>query len=177
MKTFPCFEKPNIIEALVCFYDITNFTQIVKKLNNALSVVEFIQQVSYIVSKKITETCGKIIKYIGDAGIIIFPDECVDEGVNILIQTQKEMHDFFISHNLNNRTTFSIHYGEIAIGKLEPFTKMDIFGDTVNVAATLERQSNYKGKFIMSPQVFRKLNPKTRKLVHKFTPPVVYILN
>jgi hypothetical protein len=49
-----------------------------------------------------------------------------------------------------------------------------VVGDSVNIAATLDRGRN-QGKFIISPQVFRKLRPETRKYFHKFTPPVIYI--
>jgi hypothetical protein len=52
-----------------------------------------------------------------------------------------------------------------------------IFG--ANIAALMPRSgpsNRYKGRFIITPQVLRKLKPETRKLVHKFTSPVVYIL-
>lgn len=46
----------------------------------------------------------------------------------------------------------------------------DIFGETVNTAATLR----FHG-FAMTPQVFRKLNALSRKLLKKHTPLVSYI--
>ena len=47
-------------------------------------------------------------------------------------------------------------------------------GDSVNNAAMLAGK-DYRARFVITPQVFRKLKPETRKKFHKFTPPVVYI--
>ncbi len=115
----------------------------------------------------------------GDAGLIIFPDELIDSGVRALIELQKKLHDYIDSENLHNRVTMSMHYGEITLGKLEPIERPDCYGNAVNIAALMPQSgpsNRYKGRFIITPQVFRKLKPETRKLVHKFTPPVVYIL-
>ena len=48
--------------------------------------------------------------------------------------------------------------------------RLDIYGETVNIAATM----NSNGLAI-SPQAFRKLEPATRKLLKKHTPPITYI--
>ena len=178
MKEFPSFDKPAIVNALICFYDMVNFTSAAKKINDPVKLFNFLQKIAEIIDTIISSTKGHIVKYIGDAGLIIYPDELVDEGVNALITLQKELHQFTADQDLNLKVTFAVHYGEIVIGKYKPFNTMDIGGDAVNIAARLEHAcgNKFKGRFVISPQVFRKLKPGTRKLVHKFTPPVVYIL-
>lgn len=48
--------------------------------------------------------------------------------------------------------------------------RLDVFGETVNIAAMLKANG-----IAITPQVFRKLEPETRKLFKKHTPPVTYI--
>jgi len=47
-------------------------------------------------------------------------------------------------------------------------------GDAVNVAATIDRAGR-GGRMTTSPQAFRQLEPETRKLFKKYTPPIVYM--
>jgi class 3 adenylate cyclase len=67
-----------------------------------------------------------------------------------------------------------VHFGETAIGPFGGSTELDVMGDSINVAARLGR-GEHRGRFIISPQAFRKLKPETRKVFHKHTPPVVYV--
>jgi hypothetical protein len=47
-------------------------------------------------------------------------------------------------------------------------------GEAVNIASMLGR-GEHRGRLVISPQVFRKLSPETRKSFRKFTPPIVYV--
>ena len=178
MKEFPSFEEPTLVNALICFFDLTGFAATARKTADPIKMFRFMQGIAEITDNIITATNGYIVKYIGDAGLILYPDELTDEGVHALIRLQQQLHEFIKSREMNNRVSFSLHFGEIAIGKYKPFDTLDLIGDAANIAATLGRGSGnqFKGRFVMSPQVFRKLKPETRKLVHKFTPPIVYVL-
>jgi len=171
------FNKLNGLEqipVLICFYDIANFTSISKKLNN-LDGFQFFQDLSKIIHNNILKTSGMIIKYIGDAGLIIFPDDKVDEGISSLVIIQEELHRFLKNKQFTNKIKFSCHFGDVAIGKLDPFDSFDIIGDAVNIAATLFK-GNPRSEFVISPQAFRKLSKENRTVFHKFTQPIVYCL-
>jgi hypothetical protein len=64
------------------------------------------------------------------------------------------------------------HFGPICVGLIgiRADKRVDILGSTVNVMFMLKTAG-----FALTPEVFRKLNPETRKLFKKHTPPVVYI--
>jgi len=165
-------ETPEIqnVNALICFTDITGFSQVSKQFNS-IELFQLLQDIATITANLITDASGTIVKYIGDSSLIIFPDEKTDTGVRALLKLKKKLENYFISKNLKNKVSFSLHYGEIAVGKLAPFDTIDVLGDAVRIAFTLSSRS-YKSKFVMSPQVFRKLDSSTRKLFHKFTPPI-----
>ena len=176
MKGFPSYENPVLVNALICFYDITNFAQTGKAINDSIKLMQFMQGIARITDELISKNNGHIVKYIGDSALILFPEEYTDQGVNALMQLKSDLEAFIADQGMNNKVSFYMHFGEIAIGKLAPLESLDLIGDAANIAATLGRGGFYHGKFVMTPQVFRKLKPQTRKLVHKFTPPVVYIL-
>jgi hypothetical protein len=64
--------------------------------------------------------------------------------------------------------------GPVCLVRLPPVDKPDVLGETVNIAA-MAGSSHRPGGFAITPQVFRKLEPETRKAFHKFTPPIVYL--
>ena len=55
-----------------------------------------------------------------------------------------------------------------------PYNSIDAFGESINTTFIMNGRP-FKARFNISPQLFRKLDKDTRKIFHKFTPPVVYI--
>ncbi len=121
----------------------------------------------------IIETAGgKIVKFIGDESLIVFPEDKVDEGVQALKKLKDETDSFFKEKDLSCRLGVKMHFGQVICGRLGTKTDktFDILGDNVNYAARLQSYG-----FAMTPQVFRKLKKKTRTLFKKHTPPIRYI--
>ena len=173
MQNFTTIKDGHKISALICMTDITGFARL-SRSEDMETVYTILKDIAVISSKKIEETPGKIIKYIGDAALIIFPDGFVDEGVRVLLDFNAELEGYFKHKGYSNKVTFSLHFGEVILGRLPPFDSLDVFGDTVAIAFMLDRGA-HSGRFVISPQVFRKLKPETRKRFHKFTQPVVYL--
>jgi len=172
MKDFSTIVDGQKTQALICFTDVTAFAQTVKTLG-ADCAVEMLRDLATTMTNHLKPTPGWIVKYIGDASLIVFPDEWVDDGVCALMSLKQTCDAHLEERNLPNRITFAIHFGEITVVKLPPVDGLDVMGDSVNTAARLEGGRS-KGRFVISPQVFRKLKPETRKSFHKYTPPVVY---
>jgi class 3 adenylate cyclase len=161
------------VRALICFTDINGFTNISRSagIGEALRILRETAEIS---SAEIQVTSGCIVKYIGDSSLIVFPEEDTDQGVQTLLKLKSRLDETLKRRGLAQHVGFSLHCGELYVMRLPPFNTFDVMGDAVNTAATLDRGRN-RGKLIISPQVFRKLKPETRKGFHKFTPPVIYI--
>ena len=172
MKEFSSLADGQEIQALICFTDITNFAQVAKSKTNS-EVADMLRDLATTIDNHLEPTKGWIVKYIGDASLIVFPDECVDEGICSLLDLKQVADSFFMERDLPNRFTFAAHFGAVTVVKLPPVQGLDILGDTINIAARLEGGLS-KGRFVISPQVFRKLSPQTRKKFHRYTPPIVY---
>lgn len=159
------------INALVAFTDLTLFmktSQGMEDVEVARWMDEFFEKISGIVA----ESGGVIVKFIGDAVLIVFDENLVDSGVKCLLRVKDEIDQWLIQQGYKSRLEVKIHYGKVVAG---PFgakenKRFDVIGKTVNTAATLQAKS-----FAISVQAFRQLSPETRKLFKKHTPPVTYI--
>ena len=175
MATFDDLQEPVKKNLLVCFFDLSRFLDVGKK-TDLMEGFDILNGMAVTTIRHIKKTKGRVIKFIGDSGLIVFPEDSVDEGVRALLQLRDEIIGYFKSRGVNIKVHFGIHYGEVAIGPFgeEPHSTIDVVGATVGRASVLAGRE-YREKFVISPQAFRKLKPETRKLFHKFTPPVVYI--
>ena len=171
MNNFTASNTPTETEALVAFFDLTAFAKSVKN-DSSHEVFDFLSDYYELVGEMIESAGGTIIKFIGDAGLVVFPSSKVNEGV-IALKKVKDQGDAWLSQrNRASKTVVKIHYGPVTCGPLGTRTekRLDIIGVTVNTAALLHSKG-----FAMSAQVFRKLNPDTRKLFKKHTLPITYI--
>ena len=93
-------------------------------------------------------------------------------GTSLISPVKSEGDAWLRERGLKSVVIVKLHFGSVACGYVgAPSQKhFDIYGRTVNTAARLESKG-----FAISPQVFRKLGPETRKLFKKHTPPVTYI--
>ena len=177
MATFDEIQKPVQANLLICFCDLANFTSIAKKLEDSLEIFEVLNGMAVAVVRFINSTKGRVIKFIGDSWLIVFPEEAADDGIRQLLELRDRVIEYFKNLDISMKLHVGVHFGEVAIGPYgeQPCRTIDILGDSVNKAAALAGGREYRGKFVISPQAFRKLKPETRKVFHKYTPPVVYI--
>lgn len=112
------------------------------------------------------------MKFIGDAGLIVYPVAGANRGVVGLKHLKEAGDKWLTDHDVSCRHIIKVHVGPVFCGYLGTRTdkRFDVIGGTVNIAVTL--QSN---GLAITPQLFRKLDPETRKLFKRHTPPVTYI--
>ncbi|MEZ7891878.1 MAG: adenylate/guanylate cyclase domain-containing protein [Candidatus Wallbacteria bacterium] len=173
MTDLNSIKSPVELNLLVSFFDLANFIKISNSRKN-LELFDLLSEFYEFAGNIIENAGGKIIKFIGDAGLAVFPEENVDNGIHALLKLQKETEIFFQKKNVQTRLIVKTHFGCAAYGPLGPAgnKRPDVLGETVNTAATLNSKN-----FAISPQAFRKLSPQTRKLFAKYTPPITYIIS
>jgi len=163
---------------LICVYDISNFVQLAKSFSAKKpdKLFGIMDELAQITTQRVVEADGVVIKYIGDSALIVFDDHNVDAAVMAMYHLKAELEACLAAHGFRNTVTFSLHLGETAIGYLgkEPFRWLDVIGDAVQFTFVMLNRMSQR-RFAITPQVFRKLKPETRKTFHKFTPPIVYL--
>jgi class 3 adenylate cyclase len=171
MINFNQINSPTKLNLLISFLDLTNFRRTCRGKTDE-EVFELLSEFYTLSGEIIAKNNGKIIKFIGDSAIVVFPEDCIDQGVNTLKQLKNKIESDFEKKNIPSRLDVKIHFGEVIGGLLgtKENKTFDIIGEAVNTTALLKSFG-----FSMTPQVFRKLNTDTRKLFKKHTPAIRYI--
>ena len=165
--------EPVTADFLVGFTDVRGFLRIAKALETSQATFDFMDAVARISAKALDGTSGRIIKFIGDAALILFPGEDADAGVAAVRGLKRAVDAYIAERGFDSRLRVGLHYGEATAGPFGPDGRLDVLGHSVNVASITE-SNNRIADFVITPEAFRRLSPASRKAFHKHTPPIVY---
>ena len=113
---------------------------------------------------------GLVVKFMGDAALVVFPEELADQGIMALLDLKSNVDRWLRDRPIGDSLHVNVHFGEVTLGRMGRAGHLDVIGETVNIAATLGARG-----FGLSQQAFRCLSPEHRRLFHRFTPPVLYL--
>ncbi|WP_169546055.1 adenylate/guanylate cyclase domain-containing protein [Sneathiella aquimaris] len=138
------------IEAALWFSDIRGYTQLSEELAPS-EVFSLLNTYFQILSDLALEYGGEVLKFIGDAVLIIFP---VDQKMNAQQACENAVHaaqDAFKQFELENRkralkiqplidSGVALHFGEVVYGNVGAIDRLDftVTGPAVNLTARLE---------------------------------------
>ena len=107
---------------------------------------------------------GRVVKFIGDATLIVFPAEKADTGVRAILDLRREADSFMKDRDWICRFEARIHAGEAMAGDFGPKgnRRYDVLGREVNAAATLKG-----GGIVASFQALELVSPDIRTLLEK----------
>ncbi len=163
--------SPTELRLLVSFSDLTGFFRICLT-EDPEDLFDLISSYYTFVGDIIEPSGGTIVKFIGDAALIVYPEEALEAGVLALRELQRSGDEWLKGRGASSRHIIKAHFGLIWCGPMGTRSekRFDVLGQTANTAAVLKSNG-----FAITPQVFRRLGPETRKIFKKHTPPVVYI--
>jgi class 3 adenylate cyclase len=156
---------------LVAFYDLTRFRHAQEGRGDD-EVFALMSWLAELAGDRVEAAGGRVIKFIGDAALIVFPEERADEGVHALVRLRAEADEGFVKAGWPCRMVVKVHFGPCVAGPIgtRGDKRFDIHGRTVSQAALLQSSG-----IALTPEAFRRLAPQTRKLLKRHTPPVRYI--
>lgn len=162
---------PTEHELLVGFYDLSGYMRYAEK-TEPRQLLETMSGYFALTGQILDDAGGRLIKTMGDAGLAAFPIEAVDAGVRTFQSVRSAGREWLARQGFKADAIVKLHLGSVAIGRVgSPGQEIiDLYGKTVNVAASLPGAG-----LAMTPAVFRSLQPDTRKLFKKHTPPISYI--
>jgi len=162
---------PTEQELLIGFYDLKGYMRYAEN-TEPRQMLSTMTGYFALTGQIVTEAGGRLIKTLGDAGLAAFPAELADDGVHAFLSLQTKGDDWLAQHGYKTYTVVKLHLGPVAIGRVgSPGEEiLDVQGKTVNIAAAVDSTG-----LAMTPAVFRALQPATRKLFKKHTPPITYI--
>ena len=159
------------VSLLVAFTDFTRFAVQTERLDD-VEVARVMQTYYELAGRTIASAGGRVVKFIGDATLAVFPVEDVDRGVLALLELKEAADGLMADRGWESRLTVKAHFGPVVAGHfgVASDTRYDILGKTVNVTARLEASG-----VALSVEAFRQLGPDVRQRFKKHTPPVTYI--
>jgi len=159
------------IEGLVACSDLTGYAKIATKKTEE-DLFHLLSDYYELVGDMIAPASGRVIKFMGDATLMFFPESSADAGVRALLMLQSSGDRFLVERNVTCRHHLRAHFGPVCLGEIGTRTdkRSDILGSTVNTLFILKAAG-----FAITPEAFRKLTPETRRLFKKHIPPVIYI--
>jgi class 3 adenylate cyclase len=157
-------------ELLIGFYDLTGYTR-QAEASEPRPCSSSMSGYFALTGGIIDEAGGRLIKTMGDAGWSPSREPRRRRRANAAGGASPGPRLAGAS-GWRSRVVVKLHLGPVAIGRVgSPGEEIiDVYGKTVNVAASLPSAG-----LAMSPAVFRSLEPATRQLFKKHTPPVTYI--
>jgi len=154
---------------LVAFCDCTRFRQTARGRPSAQLFAD-LHELYLLIEDAIEPAGGTVVKFLGDAALVVFPEDLADQGILALLDLKATVDRWLQDRPLGNSLQVNVHFGEVTLGRMGRAGQFDVIGETVNIAATLGAR-----EFGLSQQAFRCLTPEHRQLFHRFTPPVLYL--
>ncbi|MBI5210797.1 MAG: adenylate/guanylate cyclase domain-containing protein [Elusimicrobia bacterium] len=166
-------DAPPIEESamLVAFCDLSGFGRYSRSVSDR-SLLDTMAEYFELVGDIVEGSGGRVVKFIGDAALIVYPEDLADAGVRALLELKGRGDAWMEERGIPCRHEMKAHVGPVVCGHVgtRRDKRFDVFGQTVNTAAVTKSNG-----VAITPQAFRKLAPGTRTLFKKHTPPVTYI--
>ncbi|CAN5279638.1 hypothetical protein BH18ACI2_BH18ACI2_24370 [soil metagenome] len=155
MEPFNDLDSPTERTLLVAFTDVTGFAKEFQNRTNR-ELFDLMSQFYELIGNDVKISGGKVVKFIGDAALLVYPEEDAKRAVEALQQRKATADDWLKAHGLSGEFRVRAHTGPVICGPLGTAgeKRFDVLGDTVNVTARL-----YPNGFTLSPELQRHLRP------------------
>jgi class 3 adenylate cyclase len=156
---------------LIAFVDLARFAAQSQRIDD-LELANGVDSYYEHLGAAVLRAGGTVVKFVGDAALVVFPEAAVDQGVATLLALKQSVDDLMTKLGWECRLTAKVHFGKVVAG---PFgmandKRFDIIGKAVNTAAMLDAPG-----VTLSVEAFRKLGRDLRTRFKKHTPPITYI--
>jgi adenylate cyclase len=124
---------------VILFCDVHCFSKIMRTLGDAMP--EFVQAYYDVVGRAVVAQGGRLLKYVGDAVMAVFPQGREADAVRAALAMRQEFPGLVRSlpERLETDLEVAIGSGPVAAGVFghESLRREDVFGETVNETAVL----------------------------------------
>jgi class 3 adenylate cyclase len=144
---------------LVAFLDLTRYVSQSQRVTDG-EHADTLDACYECMAKAADGAAGRMVKFFGDGGLMVFEKRRVDRGVAALLELKESVDALMRERGWDCRLTVKAHFGTVVAGPFGvPGAKYyDVIGKAVNTAATLDGAG-----VTLSVEAFRKLGPELRK--------------
>ena len=156
----------------VAFFDLSRLSEWASSEQDE-QVGRFFQGFYALAARQIEGAGGRIVKFMGDAGLAVFSTEAAENVILALCDFAREARELAGRFGFDAYLNVNVHVGPVLTGSFGPAgaERFDVIGKTVNVAARLGRRG-----VTLSAQAFRCLSAEGRQRFQKAMLPITYRL-
>ena len=158
---------------IILLTNLNGYTRAFRSRSDA-EMAAFIDRFYRMAGEVIEEHGGKVIKFMGDGVLSIFPPDTASETVAAATTMQRAAANLAQEIGLDFRLKANIHFGEVIANEFGAGSsrRLDIIGRAVNQTFLLGRGNGIR----LSERVYRKLPSSERSSWEKRKLPAVYTL-
>jgi class 3 adenylate cyclase len=123
---------------LVAFIDITGFAKEFD-IKTDRQIFDLVCEFYKVVEQEVETSGGETVKFMGDAALIVYPEDRAKQGVEALRHLKATIDRWLIDHRFGGELLVRAHIGPVIWGPMETRKepRLDVFGKTVIIAAKL----------------------------------------
>ena len=139
---------------LIAFLDFTLFDKQSQRVDDA-EIAETLDAHYQRVTQAVRAAGGRVIKFIGDATMLVFPESSVDAGVRAILDLIASENRLMQEKGWDCRLQAKAHFGSVIAGEFgaEDDRRFDVFGRAVNATARLKGTA----AFTLSAEAYARL--------------------
>jgi adenylate cyclase len=146
---------------VIAFVDLARF-QIASRRVKDETLAEIVQDYYERVSDGVKGTGGRVVKFMGDGALVVFPVDRASQAARSLMLLKQEVDTRMAKRKFPTAMVARVHVGEVIAGDFgaKGDKRFDVIGTAVNRAASLR----YTEGVSFTAEAYAKLDVKTQKL-------------
>ena len=165
----PARTSPLQLEVLVALCDWNGFARYCQGRTSADIFAEL--NAFYLRTDQTVEAAGGlVIKFMGDAVLVVFPRELAGQGILTLVDYKKTTDAHFREGQIACTFHVNCHFGEVTMGKMGHIERLDVIGDTVNRLAAMPCKT-----FGLTREAFAQLSAEQQRIFQPYAPPLFHL--
>ncbi len=124
-------KKPRVATVVLAVADVAGFTKACRGRSN-VEAFEMLDRFYRHAVAAVAPAQGRVVKFIGDAVLIIFPESRAVQAVTALQDLRDTVQDLWSEFDAGCSVRIHAHLGSVACGPLGPDQHFDVIGAAVN---------------------------------------------
>jgi len=122
---------PTECRMIVARADVAGFSKACQNKSN-LDTFRMLDTFYHLVHRLTTDAGGKVVKFLGDAALMIYPVQNAAEAIAGLESLKSEAQDLWFEFDETCVVRTKAHIGPVVCGAMGPEKRFDAIGNTIN---------------------------------------------
>jgi adenylate cyclase len=141
---------------VIAFTDFSDFKHVTGRVSDA-EIADTMDDYYRLTTSIVEKAKGRVVKFIGDAALIVFPADKPDDALRALLTLRTESDRFMIDRDWECRFSAKVHVGEVIAGDFgaKGSKRYDVMGREVNATAMLKGEKSGPDRGIVLSDAMR----------------------